>query len=143
MSELRILPALRRAVLHPATRPVCAQCRHRTLATSTKQRQAPKSAPKSAPKPAAKIVATPTKSAPAPPPPEELPDGDQKDPEKLFQLNRPIGTALPPMEGENAGIDFRTVRERRNDLVDYDKHLERRKQLYVAIQLPSFQFVRS
>lgn len=44
-------------------------------------------------------------------------------------LDRPIGLAFPPQEGQNTGIDARTIRERRDDFVNYDKHLERRKEL--------------
>lgn len=44
-------------------------------------------------------------------------------------LSRPLGQAKPPAVGENGGVDNRTWRQRRDDFFNYDKHLERRKQL--------------
>jgi len=47
-------------------------------------------------------------------------------------LDRPIGLSSPPNAGENSGIDNRTYRQRRDDFVDYDKHIIRRRELYAT-----------
>lgn len=44
-------------------------------------------------------------------------------------LDRPLGQRKPPKAGENSGIDTRTWRQRRDDFLNYDKHLERRSRL--------------
>lgn len=45
-------------------------------------------------------------------------------------LDRPLGLVYPPQEWQNTGIDTRTLRQRRDDFVDYEKHIQRRKELY-------------
>lgn len=93
----------------------CLLCQWRTFSTSY-QRLAEKPAP-----------ATP----PPPGPLDEAPRSYGKAVSEFTPkpLSRPIGLPNPPRPGENTGIDKRTLRQRRDDFVDYDKHLKRRKEL--------------
>ncbi|TLD23102.1 hypothetical protein PspLS_07539 [Pyricularia sp. CBS 133598] len=79
--------------------------------------------------------------------PEASPFGDAprsygKQSDETFKprpLARPIGMKDPPMPGDNSGLDFRTIQQRRDDFVNYEKHLIRRKQMIDQYVRPYFR----
>ncbi|KZF22274.1 putative F1F0 ATP synthase assembly protein Atp10, partial [Xylona heveae TC161] len=66
--------------------------------------------------------------------------GGKKDGEFVpAPLGRPIGLSAKPEAGQNTGIDNRTWRQKREDFVNYDKHLERREKLTKQVAKPYFR----
>lgn len=51
------------------------------------------------------------------------------------QLSRPVGLEFPPEPGQNTGDDKRTLQEKRDDFVNWDKHLAKRRMLLVTLAL--------
>jgi len=47
--------------------------------------------------------------------------------------------AEAPLPGDNTGVDFRSIRQRRDDFVNFDKHLERRQQMKAQISRSYFR----
>ncbi|KJZ73538.1 hypothetical protein HIM_07094 [Hirsutella minnesotensis 3608] len=117
----------------PPQQSVCLRCQwRRGIAQS-----APRSARSAKPAAGASMDPKSTISGPAIEAPRSY--GKRVDEFTPKPLPRPIGMPLPPREGENMGIDLRTLKQRRDDLVDYDKHLQRRKELTAQISRPYFR----
>ncbi|KAL3480225.1 ATP10 protein-domain-containing protein [Aspergillus californicus] len=64
---------------------------------------------------------------------------NEPDPEIIPILDRPIGSGIPPLEGQNTGVDSRSMRQRRDDFVNYERHIERRKELTRQVAKPYFR----
>ncbi|KAI0418017.1 ATP10 protein-domain-containing protein [Xylaria grammica] len=121
----------------------CRLCEPRAFSTS--YRRLANQTVKGTPKPAADT----TSSKAGPPPqkfiaPSPLADAPRSYGKRVEEftptpLSRPIGLPYPPEIGQNTGIDHRTLKQRRDDFVDYDKHLERRQILKNKISRPYFR----
>lgn len=55
--------------------------------------------------------------------------GSKQSTKNIAVLNRPIGDEKQPSPTDNTGIDTRTRAEKKADFTNYEKHLERRKEL--------------
>ncbi|KAI1208822.1 ATP10 protein-domain-containing protein [Annulohypoxylon truncatum] len=131
---------------------LCLLCQSRAFSTSyrllAEQGPVPKAVAKTNNQSTqAKTKTTTPPSSPAPPkviapsPLEDAPRGYGKRVEEFTPkpLSRPIGMHLPPKPGENTGIDNRTLKQRRDDFVNYEKHLARREVLKSKMARPYFR----
>lgn len=93
----------------------------------------------------------PTQKQPPPPAPfnkpvpSDLPgyklraQPDDSDEFQPTPLSRPIGMPYPPVPGDNMGLDLRSLRQRRDDFVNYEKHLQKRSRMTKQISKPYFR----
>ncbi|ROW18267.1 hypothetical protein VPNG_00411 [Cytospora leucostoma] len=142
-----------RSLLRPSSRPLaaCLLCQWRTfsttyprLASSKPKKQAAEAAPGKDKSPSAKpkapeVNVEEVSEAPAPLAHAPRSYGTRVEEFTPQVLSRPIGMNHPPSPGENTGIDFRTLKQRRDEFVDYDKHLKRREQLKSQMARPYFR----
>jgi ATPase complex subunit ATP10 len=121
---------LLRSIVFNTPRRVCYLCATRQFRTVASLREQSN--------PSAK---EPPSQARPPPPPSPTQPELPKDPQKfvLQPLGRPIGAPFYPKSGDNDPTDRRTLSERRADFTNYDKHLERRKELTAAVAKPYFR----
>ncbi|GAM86152.1 hypothetical protein ANO11243_041630 [Dothideomycetidae sp. 11243] len=82
---------------------------------------------------------TPSKVPPAPPKDEFLDPSKETRAEGPRYLNRPLGVLDPPRAGDNIGVDKRSLKQRRDDFVNHDKHLQRREKLAKELFRPYFK----
>ncbi|KAI0136995.1 ATP10 protein-domain-containing protein [Xylariales sp. AK1849] len=115
---------------------LCLLCRRRTFSTSYSRlaEQAQKAASAASP------VRVPGKVIP-PSPLENAPRGHGRRVEDFtpVPLPRPIGMPYPPAPGQNTGVDNRSLRQRRDEFVDWNKHLQRREELKTQMRKPYFR----
>ncbi|KAK0737624.1 ATP10 protein-domain-containing protein [Apiosordaria backusii] len=130
-----------------AIRTACLVCQWRTFSTTGYQRlpadnkptPAPGAAPDAKPKPTPAPVA-----ATGPAPDSPLANAPRSYGKKVREftptpLSRPIGMNYPPAVGQNTGIDHRTLQQRRDDFVNYERHLAKREYLKNKVSRPYFR----
>ncbi|KAF3905436.1 hypothetical protein ABW20_dc0102290 [Dactylellina cionopaga] len=122
------------ALLRPSSaKAVGRACWRCTYPPVAPRRQYASKAPPSEPATATPPQAPPTPVKPAKPPTYETVARPkvikEKNTVEITQLSRPIGQYHPPNAGENDGKDLRTIKQKKQDFQDYDRHLRRRQEL--------------
>ncbi|KAB8527806.1 hypothetical protein FH972_025457 [Carpinus fangiana] len=120
--------SLLRALSRPHALEACSSCRRRVLHTTARRfANAPKPTPPPPKSEAPKPEITTINGLRTP----ELKHQRYKDGELVPKpLSKPLGMLYPPKPGQNTGRDTRTWQQKRDDFASYEKHLERRKQMY-------------
>ncbi|EMD00827.1 hypothetical protein BAUCODRAFT_29205 [Baudoinia panamericana UAMH 10762] len=93
------------------------------------------------PPPAAKPAAAAPRAVfrPTPTGPDLRKKHDDDEDFTPYPLTRPIGMPDPPEPTDNIGLDRRTLRQRRDDFHNYDKHIQRRANMTKQIAKPYFR----
>jgi ATPase complex subunit ATP10 len=128
------LQALRSLALSE-TRPSCLQTARRAYASLPDSKNSKPSTTTPPPPPAVKEYKPPTDQ-----PGYKLREkSDNSEEFTPTPLSRPIGMPNPPEPFDNMGKDPRSLRQRRDDFVNYDKHLARRSKMTKQIAKPYFR----
>ncbi|KAK4540584.1 hypothetical protein LTR36_009114 [Oleoguttula mirabilis] len=137
-----------RAIAFPPLNPQCRTASRRCYAAlpdqpPTRPPPPPQNYTKAKPPPPPTATATtttqPTPFRPTPSGPSLRKKQDDDEDFTPYPLSRPIGMPNPPQPGENMGLDKRTLRQRRDDFHNYEKHLERRARMTRQIAKPYFR----
>lgn len=68
-------------------------------------------------------------AAPSPQSSKEPTFAENRKRKNIPALDRPIGSPQPPQPSDNRGVDDRTWKQKKDDMMDYDKHMEKRREL--------------